>query len=132
MAIAPSLFGASPAPVLPAASDWITGTFFGDLATSLCVLAVAFIGFRLMMGQMAVRDGLRVIIGCFVLLGAPAIASGLLTVAGEPDAPGRAVVTTTVLPDVPSRPYDPYLGASINWTGSQQQPLRDPTPLPTE
>ena len=41
------------------------------------MLAVAFVGLMLMTGRLAVRDGLRVAVGCFVLLGAPLIASGL-------------------------------------------------------
>ena len=81
MASASSLFDAPSSPVLPSALDWLTGTLLGSVAVTLCVIAVAFVGLRLLTGFLAVRDGLRVILGCFVLLGAPFIAAGLIDVA---------------------------------------------------
>ena len=93
MAVATSLFDAPAGPVLPSAAEWVTGTLFGDVAAALCVLAVAFVGLMLMSGRLAARDGLRVVIGCFVLLGAPLIAAGLrsaadeATVTGSPGSP---------------------------------------------
>jgi len=124
VAITPSLFDAPASQVLPGATDWITGTLLGSLAAGLCVIAVAFIGLRLMMGHLAIRDGLRVVIGCFVLLGAPLIASGLLNLTGQSEPPSRTAEAAPVLPKV-SRAYDPYLGASIQSDGFQapQQPV---------
>jgi len=83
MAIARSLFDAPPSAVLPASVDWLTGTLFGTVAITLCVLAVAFVGLVLMSGRMAIRDALRVAIACFVLLGASSIAGGLRIVADQ-------------------------------------------------
>jgi type IV secretory pathway VirB2 component (pilin) len=83
VAVATSLFDAPAGPVLPSAAEWVTGTLFGDVAAGLCVLAVAFVGLMLMSGRLAARDGLRVVIGCFVLLGAPLIAAGLRSTAEE-------------------------------------------------
>ena len=83
MAMAGSLFDAPAAAVLPAAVDWLTGTLFGTVAITLCVLAVAFVGLVLMSGRMAIRDALRVAIACFVLLGAGSIAGGLRIVADQ-------------------------------------------------
>jgi len=83
VAVAPSLFDAPAGPVLSSAAGWVTGTLFGDLAAALCVLAVAFVGLMLMSGRLAVRDGVRVVIGCFVLLGAPLIAAGLRSAAED-------------------------------------------------
>ncbi|WP_234035717.1 TrbC/VirB2 family protein [Erythrobacter insulae] len=60
------------------AMDWIGGLIFGSFAITLCVLAVAFVGFLMLSGRLALRDALRVILGCFVLLGAPAIASAFI------------------------------------------------------
>jgi type IV secretion system protein VirB2 len=77
MQVASSLFLSQATSALGAASGWITGTLLGPLAVSLCVLAVAFVGFTMTTGRLPVRDGLRVVVGCFVLLGASAIASGL-------------------------------------------------------
>ena len=103
--------------MLPAASDWVTGTLFGGLATGLCVLAVAFVGLMLMTGRVAIRDGLRVTIGCFVLLGAPVIASGLRGVADEtamPSSPQELTIEAASAPaELPPANYDPYAGASL-------------------
>ena len=126
MAIRSSLFDAPAGPVLTTASNWVTGTLFGSLATALCVIAVAFIGLRLMMGHMAIRDGFRIVLGCFVLLGAPLIALGMLRVAGSPEPPVVAAAAAPVLPEVPTPPYDPYLGASIRWDGFQAPPQPAP------
>jgi type IV secretory pathway VirB2 component (pilin) len=81
VSVAPSLFDAPAAPVLPSAAGWVTGTLFGDVAASLCVIAVAIMGILLMTGRLSVRDAARVVIGCFVLLGAPLIAAGLRSAA---------------------------------------------------
>lgn len=117
MAIATSLFETHAAPVLPTASEWVTATLFGEVAVALCVLAVAFVGLLLMTGRLAVRDGVRVAIGCFVLLGAPVIASGLHSAAGS--AAGSSVPVAPVIQvesapaPLPSSTYDPYAGASL-------------------
>jgi type IV secretion system protein VirB2 len=117
VAVATTLFERPTAPVLPAASDWVTATLFGEIAVALCVLAVAFIGLLLMTGRLAVREGVRVILGCFVLLGAPVIAAGLYSAAGS--AAGSSVAGTPVIhaepapPPLPPSTYDPYAGASL-------------------
>ena len=58
MAVVPSLFDAPAGPVLPAASQWVTGTLFGDVAAALCVIAVAVMGILLMIGRLSVRDAI--------------------------------------------------------------------------
>jgi type IV secretory pathway VirB2 component (pilin) len=118
VAIAPSLFDLPSGAILPTASDWVTGTLFGGLATGLCVLAVAFVGLMLMTGRLAVRDGLRVAVGCFVLLGAPLIASGLRGVAdetavGESSPQGLTIEVAPAPAELPPANYDPYAGASL-------------------
>lgn len=116
MTVAPSLFAAPPAPVLAAASDWVTATLLGDVAVGLCVIAVAFVGLMLMTGRLAVRDGLRVVLGCFVLLGAPLLAGGLRGLADEAGgggAPVEPAVAATPVPALSPANYDPYAGASL-------------------
>ena len=117
MATARSLFDASGAPVLPSAADWVTGTLLGSVAISLCVLAIAFVGLMLMSGRLAIRDGARVVIGCFVLLGAPLVAAGLRGVADEASqaVPGGPVTIEPPPAPAPLPPsaYDPYAGASL-------------------
>jgi len=111
------LFDAPGSPALGSASDWITGTLFGTLAVSLCVIAVAIVGLMLMSGRLAIRDGVRVAVGCFVLLGAPVIAAGLRSAANEAAPMGITQVVTPVLaappPPLPPSNYDPYAGASL-------------------
>ena len=96
MAVTPSLFDAPAAPVLPSAANWVTGTLFGDVAVSLCVIAIAIMGILLMAGRLSVRDAARVVLACFVLLGAPLIATGLRSAANNagttPAVEGAAVV----------------------------------------
>ncbi|MEE4537324.1 MAG: TrbC/VirB2 family protein [Erythrobacter sp.] len=58
---------------------WLTDTLLGDLAIGLCVIAVAVVGLLMMGGRLPLRLGAKVALGCFVLLGAPVIASGFLT-----------------------------------------------------
>ena len=92
LTVAPSLFAPPAAPVLPAAAQWLSSALLGSVAVSLCVLAVAFVGFALMSGRLAVREGVRVALGCFVVLGAPAIALGLESVTDGTVAPAPAQV----------------------------------------
>lgn len=58
------------------AAGWMGQTLFGTLSVTLCVLAVAAVGLMMLSGRMPVRRGIEVVIGCFILLGAPAIAAG--------------------------------------------------------
>jgi len=116
MIVAPSLLQASGNPVLSGAADWLSGTLLGGIAITLCVIAVAFVGMMLMTGRLAVRDAMRVAIGCFVLLGAPVIATGLRggadVAAGAMAGAPRFVEKSTLRP-LPQSTYDPYAGASL-------------------
>jgi type IV secretory pathway VirB2 component (pilin) len=60
---------------LAEAAGWIGETLFGTLSVTLCVLAVAFVGLAMLSGRMPWRRAIEVVIGCFILFGAPAIAS---------------------------------------------------------
>lgn len=117
MSVAPSLFDAPAAPVLPSAAGWVTGTLFGDVAVILCVIAVALVGIMLMIGRIGIRDGMRMVIACFVLLGAPAIAAGLRSAANDASgAPAPLASTIEAAPapaPLPPANYDPYAGASL-------------------
>jgi len=117
MATASSLFDAPASAPFAAASDWITGTLMGSLAVILCVIAVAFVGLLMISGRLAIRDAARVVIGCFVLLGAPVLAAGLRGVADEavvvvPQSSLNLPSPPEATPRAPST-YDPYAGASL-------------------
>lgn len=118
MAYQSSLLEPSGASSLAAAGDWLTGTLLGSLAVALCVIAVAIVGLLLLTGRVAVREGARVIVGCFLLLGAPIVAASFFAMAQpEHAAPPVATVSNSpVLPeraDLPPAQYDPYAGASV-------------------
>ncbi|MBV7265156.1 TrbC/VirB2 family protein [Erythrobacter ani] len=97
---------------------WMHATLFGDIAIGLCVLAVAFLGLMLLTGRVPIRHGMRVVIGCFVLLGAPTIAAGLMGAKPAAEAarqPSPIADTTSASPRGNLKPaqYDPYAGASL-------------------
>lgn len=73
-----SLFEPGDGSALAGAAQWVQGALMGTLATMICVLAVAILGLMMLRGRIAMREGLRVLLGCFLLLGAPAIAAGLM------------------------------------------------------
>jgi type IV secretion system protein VirB2 len=101
--------------VLASAGVWLTSTLLGTVAISLCTLAVAFVGLQMLTGRLDVRRGMRVVLGCFILLGAPVIANGLL--AGAQAVGGTAAEPQDLDITVPEPPppahYDPYAGASL-------------------
>ena len=65
-----------------AALKWLEGTLLGNVATSISVIAVAFIGFLMLTGRMNWRFGATVVVGCFILFGATAIVAGIQTAVG--------------------------------------------------
>ncbi|MAY20216.1 MAG: hypothetical protein CL955_06325 [Erythrobacteraceae bacterium] len=74
---------ASPMP-FSSLAPWIEGVLFGQVAVSLCVIAVALIGLMMASGRLPLRESARVVLGCCVLLGAPTIAASLMHFGGEP------------------------------------------------
>jgi type IV secretory pathway VirB2 component (pilin) len=107
---------------LLAAAQWLEGLVQGPLAVTLAVIAVAATGLMMLSGRLAVRRGLVVTLGCFVLFGAPAIARGLFVSAAslassrEPGGLLLAEAAPSNLPQPePVQPQvkDPYAGASL-------------------
>ncbi|MFL9841149.1 TrbC/VirB2 family protein [Sphingomonas sp. ST-64] len=101
---------------LVAAAEWIQGTLLGTLATTIAVIAIAWIGLGMLTGRIDLRRGATIVLGCFVLFGAPTIAAGLMRLgdasvgrAAEPIAPAPPAPIVTLSPV----PYDPYAGASV-------------------
>jgi type IV secretory pathway VirB2 component (pilin) len=60
------------------ALEWVSSLLIGQVAISLAGLAIAALGFSMLSGRLPVRRGMTVLVGCFVMFGAPSIASGLL------------------------------------------------------
>lgn len=112
-----SLFETNGVSPLGDAAAWLTGTMLGSVAVTLCVLAVAFVGLLMLTGRVAFREGFRVVLGCFILLGAPIIASAFLAVA-QPTArvievPPVAIEAESPRGELPPANFDPYAGASL-------------------
>ena len=89
-----------------------------EIALGLCVLAVALIGLLMLTGRLPLREGMRVVLGCFVLLGAPVIAAGLMQGEGgvidsARPLPPVALQTEAPRAALPPADYDPYAGASL-------------------
>ena len=100
MSASPSLFDPPASSPFAAAAEWLTGTLLGSVAVGLCVIAIAVVGLRMMTGHLAARTGLRVVIACFVLLGAATIAGGLQRAAQQisPATPDSATLQPTGYP----------------------------------
>jgi type IV secretory pathway VirB2 component (pilin) len=108
---------ASPSPgALLQAVDWMVALLSGQLATMVAVLAVALLGFRMFSGRVPARRFAQIVLGCFILFGAPTIARSIMG-AAQRDAPtgpvtvyradpAYAMPKTSVAPS--ANPFDPY------------------------
>lgn len=99
------------------AVDWLRSVLLGPVGTTVAVLAVGGVGALMFNGYLPIRRGASVILGCFILFSATAIADGLVGGVRGPDivpspAPVAPPVTYTLAVPKPV-PYDPYAGASV-------------------
>ena len=69
-------------PILGAAS-WVRDLLMGPLATTVAVIAVAVVGFMMLTGRMNWKHGAMVILGLFILFGAPHIVASIQAAAGR-------------------------------------------------
>ncbi|HST37804.1 MAG TPA: TrbC/VirB2 family protein [Allosphingosinicella sp.] len=103
--------------VIVAAVNWLQGTLLGTAATTIAVIAIAWVGLMLMTGRVSVRYGFTVFLGCFILFGAALISAGIrgsldgTPVAYAPPPPPPPPIQ----PPPPPRPAnpDPYAGAAV-------------------
>ena len=97
-----SLFDpASPMP-LSSSAQWLEGMLLGQVAVTLCMVAVAVVGLVMLSGRLPVRRGMWTVLGCFVLLGAPVIAEVFID-HGRSDVPVRVAAAPTEHPDFEAR-----------------------------
>lgn len=114
------LSGPSDASVLVAASAWIQGTLLGTLATVVAIIAIACVGLGMLSGRVNIQRGIVVVLGCFIVFGAPGIAAALFT-ATQLSQSNAVIQEEVVAAPPPPRPmpvpnptpYDPYAGASV-------------------
>lgn len=70
---------------------WIHDLLFVSLLSIIASVAIAFIGLRMLSGRLGPRRGMAIILGLFLALGAPAIATGLIP--GEQTPPSELPVS---------------------------------------
>lgn len=104
---------AADSPLLDAVT-WVERLLTGSFATACAVLAVAGLGYQLLNGRIELRRAVQVVLGIFILFGAPTIvreltgaARGGAVTAGQPGE----VATPPAPPSPP--PPNPYAGASV-------------------
>ncbi len=99
---------------------WLQGVALGPAATSFAVIAVAAIGLLMLSGRLELRRGITVVIGCFILLGAPSIAAALTGVGKQTEPLPRVAANRDsallsepfLTPETRPSAYDPYAGVS--------------------
>jgi type IV secretory pathway VirB2 component (pilin) len=119
MTPARSLFDVPADRPVAAATSWMERALLGDAAVALCVIAVALLGLAMLNGQLPVRRAGQVVLGIFVLLGAPVIAGNFagMWAGSNPryEAPPAPAVTGVIYEreELPPADFDPYAGASL-------------------
>jgi type IV secretory pathway VirB2 component (pilin) len=107
---------------LVAAGQWLQGTLLGTIATAVAIIAVAATGMMMLTGRIDWRRGVSVVLGCFIIFGAPGIAAGILGLVNsredsylppEPAPLPPEPVSPKPQPVAAPAPYDPYAGASV-------------------
>ena len=114
----PSLFDPSGSSPIVEAAAWLQGVLLGSLATTIAIVAVAWLGFAMLQGSVSIRRGTQLLAGCFILFGAASIAQGLAGLAQREG--GREAIAADYRPAATASPqatelapYDPYAGASV-------------------
>ena len=101
------------------AALWVQHTLLGGVAISIAVLAVATLGAMMLTGRVDMRRATTVVIGCFILFGAPAISTGIKTTLEGSWQGSMATGTSKSLEQdqirpFSSDPFDPYAGSKVS------------------
>lgn len=105
----------SPSPsAIPDAVGWIGNLLVGPFATAIAVVAVALLGFAMLDGTISTRRMSRVLLGCFLLFGAQAMAASMIeSLRGPTSLSEFAVAPPPPVPVKSPKPFNPYTRASM-------------------
>lgn len=101
---------------LAAAVLWVQALLIGQLALTVAIIAVAVFGLLMLRGHIDKERGIRILLGCALVFGAPGIAAALLAgAASTTPAPPNQTTQPQVAKPEPEKapPFDPYAGASV-------------------
>jgi type IV secretory pathway VirB2 component (pilin) len=107
---------------LVAAVRWLEGLLTGPIATAAAVIAVGALGAGMLTGRIDVARGVRIILGCFILFGAAALAQSVEVMTADNPAVVGSSSAADIAPGLggpaPARSLtaaatDPYAGASM-------------------
>lgn len=101
---------------LAEAIGWIEGLMLGSVATVLATVSVACVGLLLLDGRLDWKRGVRTVLGCFLIFGAPTLAAGIMgpTTSTSSASVYPAAESNVIAP--PPRPpenYNPYSRAAL-------------------
>lgn len=99
---------------------WVQGVLLGTTATVVGVIAVASIGLLMLGGRVEIRQGLRTVLGLFLIFSAPTIASaiasqlsGVAATSANFSADPAPLMPESDKGPTPPEQLDPYAGASV-------------------
>lgn len=99
------------------AGAWLDSLLDGQLPIVVCSIAMAVLGLAMFGGRLNIRRGAKLILGCFLVLGASTIATGLTQQSDNSIVEAEILVSPSVAPDLPQKKSqqtnDPYAGASL-------------------
>lgn len=104
--------GSSSSAIVGAAA-WLQELLLGSAGLAIATISVALLGFAILQGRLSPRDGARVVLGCFLLFGAPLVAHGLRGVMGAEASVSSGVAAPNLNPSHPTPSQDPYANAII-------------------
>lgn len=113
---------------IEAATNWLLALLAGSIVTSLLTVAVAAFGIAMLFGNLSVRRGLELVVGCFVLVGAAEISRSMIDRIPSSTVPALSSTAVRIddsaLPPLgpdpvtapaSGNPFDPYAGQkSVN------------------
>lgn len=82
LALAPSFAYAQSAAPVEGILEWFVGVLQGNVARSLAIIAVCFLGFMFLTGRMAWQGAISIVIGIAIIFGAAQLVDAMKSSAG--------------------------------------------------